>query len=40
MAMVTKIVLCLLAILAYQAAMAYAILRAMRETERERKERE
>lgn len=28
----TKIILCILAILAYQAAMAYAILRALRET--------
>ena len=32
MALVTKIILCTLAILVYQAAMTYAILRALRET--------
>lgn len=35
-----KVLLCVLAFVIYQALMAYAILRAMRETERERKERE
>lgn len=35
-----KVLLCVIAFTIYQAMMAYAILRAMRETERERKERE